>query len=101
MPVNQKDRRRFLKYASLGLVGVTVGTQLRKVAYAGDMPQLSLDDPTAKALKYVHASEVEGQNCENCMHLTGNAGDEWRPCNLFPGKLVAAEGWCAGWVKKP
>ncbi|RCU52889.1 MULTISPECIES: high-potential iron-sulfur protein [Corallincola] len=101
MPVNQNDRRRFLKYASLGIVGVTVGTQLRQFAHAGDMPHLSLDDATAKALKYVHASENAEQDCANCMHITGTDGDEWRPCNLFPGKLVNAKGWCAGWVKKP
>ena len=27
-------------------------------------------------------------------------GAEWRPCSLFPGKSVAADGWCSAWVKK-
>ncbi|MDP5191762.1 high-potential iron-sulfur protein [Rheinheimera baltica] len=33
--------------------------------------------------------------------LQGNAGEAWRPCGVFPGKLVNAEGWCAAWAKKP
>ncbi|WP_415233103.1 high-potential iron-sulfur protein [Rheinheimera aquimaris] len=31
----------------------------------------------------------------------GSAGDAWRPCGIFPGKLVSSEGWCAAWAKKP
>ena len=34
------------------------------------------------------------QHCGNCLQLPGNDGDAWRPCNLFPGKLVNANGWC-------
>ena len=34
-------------------------------------------------------------------HLTGKAGDAWRPCNLFPGKMVKNPGWCKVWVKAP
>jgi hypothetical protein len=35
------------------------------------------------------------------MQLTGKEGDEWRPCNVFPGKLVNANGWCKVWAPKP
>ena len=42
-----------------------------------------------------------GQTCANCLQLTGKVGDEWRPCNLFPGKLVHTNGWCKVYVKKP
>jgi hypothetical protein len=34
------------------------------------------------------------------MQLQGKEGDEWRPCNLFPGKLVNAHGWCKVWQAK-
>ena len=32
--------------------------------------------------------------------LLSRAGDAWAPCAIFPGKQVAAKGWCAAWVKK-
>jgi hypothetical protein len=80
-------------------------------APAGGKPHVAKDDPTALALAYFEdAKQVDpkkfptykaGQLCENCLQLTGNAGDEWRPCNLFPGKLVHAKGWCKVYVKKP
>ena len=28
-------------------------------------------------------------------------GDAWRPCQIFPGKLVNAKGWCSVWAPKP
>lgn len=40
---------------------------------------------------------VKGSTCENCSLLQGAEGSRYRPCNLFPGKLVAASGWCTGW----
>jgi High potential iron-sulfur protein len=74
-------------------------------------PHVKLDDPTAVALGYHDdAKKVDaktfttyqpGQMCSNCLQLNGKAGDSWRPCNLFPGKLVAAGGWCKVYLKKP
>ena len=67
-------------------------------------------DPTAQALGYhddaktVDAKQFPtyqpGQLCSTCLQLQGNAGDAWRPCNIFAGKLVNANGWCKVWVKK-
>jgi hypothetical protein len=86
---------------------------LESTAQAQDLPHVTLDDPTAKALAYVHDAKTvdtsnpaaaryeDGQNCANCVQLQGEAGAEWRPCALFPGKLVAAAGWCSVWTKKP
>ena len=80
-------------------------------ATTGDKPHVAANDPTALALSYFEdASKVDpkkfptykpGQLCSNCLQLTGKEGDEWRPCNLFPGKLVHAKGWCKVYVKKP
>ncbi len=69
-------------------------------------------DPTAIALKYKHdAAQADRdaaarpgappaeQNCINCQFTQADAG-EWRPCQLFPGKLVAANGWCSSWTLK-
>jgi hypothetical protein len=41
------------------------------------------------------------QLCSNCLQIQGKAGEAYRPCNLFPKKLVADKGWCKVWVKKP
>ena len=41
-----------------------------------------------------------GQMCNTCLQLQGKAGDAYRPCNIFAGKLVNANGWCKVWVKK-
>ncbi|MDH5620575.1 MAG: high-potential iron-sulfur protein [Gammaproteobacteria bacterium] len=32
--------------------------------------------------------------------MQGNDGDEWRPCQIFPGKVVNAAGWCSVWAAK-
>jgi len=96
-PVNRRD---FLKLSGGSLIGLTLGGVALR-ANAQDLPKLELEDPTAKALKYTHKSEVEGAICDNCMYIQGADGAEWRPCALFPGKSVNAQGWCTAWVKKP
>jgi High potential iron-sulfur protein len=69
--------------------------------------RLDVKDPAAIALGYVenvaqvdvkkYPDYVPGSNCENCLQLQGSAGNDYRPCNLFPGKLVSVSGWCKGW----
>jgi High potential iron-sulfur protein len=70
--------------------------------------RLDVKDPAAMAQGYVeNASQVDikkfpqfvqGSNCENCLLLQGSAGNNYRPCSLFPGKLVSVSGWCKGWT---
>ena len=74
------------------------------------LPHLEEGDPAAKALGYVHdVARVDpkanptfkaGSNCANCLQLQGKPGDTWRPCTIFPGRLVNANGWCKVWVPK-
>src|SRR5690554_5479658 len=110
MPSNTKptsSRRQFLNRAATIAVALPipalVGWSSR--ASAEDLPHLSEDDPVALALKYTHdattasARSSDTDVCDNCMHYSGDAGSEWGPCALFPGKDVAAKGWCSGWVK--
>ncbi|MCH8277922.1 MAG: high-potential iron-sulfur protein [Proteobacteria bacterium] len=47
------------------------------------------------------ANPAADQNCSNCALVLGNDGDAWRPCQIFPGKSVAAKGWCSVWAPKP
>jgi hypothetical protein len=104
----KSSRRQFLNRvavaaACLPISGVVVGTG---TARAADAPQLSEDDPMAKALKYTHdASTVKERSnatavCNTCQHYSGEAGSAWGPCALFQGKQVNAKGWCSAWAQK-
>lgn len=95
--MNKIDRREFLKLSGSALIGMTLGGVALRV---NAQEKITLDDPTAVALKYVHKSEVEGQYCKNCVYIQGENTAEWPPCSLFGGKLVAADGWCSVWIKK-
>ncbi len=95
--------------AAAGLAGVTAMAAPAPAAAA--FPKLDEKDPQAVALHYVHDAKLvdpkknpaykPGHHCANCLQVTGNAGDAWRPCNIFPKKLVSANGWCSVWVQKP
>jgi len=80
-------------------------------AAAAALTKLDPKEPTAVALRYVEdAKKVDpkknptfkpGQLCSNCFNIQGKAGEKFRPCSIFPKKLVASEGWCSVWAKKP
>jgi hypothetical protein len=104
-------RRNFLRNVAIALpVGSVI---FQGEALAEDLPKLDEADPTAKALLYVHdAAKVDksspqaaryeaGQTCANCSQIQGDASAEWRPCGIFPGKLVNDNGWCSVWAAKP
>ena len=96
-------RRKFIQLSAVAAVGCLA--QPGREARADDLPHLSEDDPMANAMKYTNdASTVDAasrnnpaadQNCANCALVQGNDGDAWRPCQIFPGKAVAAAGWCS------
>lgn len=79
-------------------------------ATAGPMPLVEETAAQAVALGYVanhtradtvkFKSYVAGNQCSTCALYLGKAGDAEGPCPLFPGKHVAAVGWCNSWVKK-
>ncbi len=101
-------RRKFIQLSAAAAAGCIMHPV--RDANAGDLPQLSEDDPMAKAMKYAHdASTVDAgsrtnpaevQLCSNCALIQGNDGDQWRPCQIFPGKVVNADGWCSVWAPK-
>ena len=65
--------------------------------------EISQKQPPADLLKLSTFCKFFGHRREIC-RLTalvqGNDGEEWRPCQIFPGKLVAANGWCTVWAPK-
>lgn len=103
------ERRQFLKYSA---AAAAAGCVVRpgSDAMAQDMPKLTTDDPVAASMRYTNdASTVDAasranpaadQRCSNCALVQGADGDEWRPCQIFPGKLVNANGWCSVWAPK-
>jgi hypothetical protein len=103
---HSSHRRRAVVNAAI-LLGAAAVPPLRR-ALGADLPKLDVKDPAAVAVGYVEqASDVDvkkfptyvkGSNCENCLLLQGKAGNNYRPCTLIPGKLVAVSGWCTGWA---
>lgn len=91
-------RRQFIQLSAVAAAGCFVrpGAEAR----ADDLPHLAEDDLTAQSLKYIDKSAMDGQTCAGCALIQGADGDVWRPCQIFPGKLVNAEGWCSVWAPK-
>lgn len=103
--VNNERRK-----ALVMMLGAAAGATLGMPALAQDLPHLEETDPTGAALGYKHdTTKVDAakypahkaeQKCSNCNLIQGKDGDAWRPCAIFPGKAVNADGWCAAYVVK-
>jgi hypothetical protein len=104
--ISRRDALMCLATAAGALVSIEAASA------AAEKPHLTADDPTAKALGYMEdaakADPVKnppyqaGQMCSNCLQSTGGTPtDLWRPCNLFPNKLVNSKGWCKVYIAKP
>ena len=106
--VSRQARRRFLKLAIAGVTAPLCGGLMIRRARAQE--RVSEDDELAQELGYRHdASAVdpsewptfeEGQICANCQLSEGAEGEEWGPCQIFGGQLVAAAGWCQAWIPR-
>lgn len=102
-----KLTRRVLVQKLSWAAGVSAAYPWRP-SYSVEPNRLDVKDPAAVALGYVeNVSQVDvkkfpqfvqGSNCENCLQLQGSAGNNYRPCSLFPGRLVSVSGWCKGWT---
>jgi len=96
--MKQINRRQFLG-STAAVVALSPSLLLSGRALAADVPRVDPNDPQAKALAYVHQSPKADNVCANCQLYSGAADAEWGPCTIFPGKQVAAAGWCSAWVK--
>lgn len=100
------SRRRFIKLTAIGLAAAPFANALLS-GTAGAADTISETDPQAAALGYkADATKADKrkdatQLCSNCNFYSGKAGEASGPCALFQGKLVAANGWCTAWAKKP
>jgi High potential iron-sulfur protein len=106
MPENAFNRRRLLSNLVLVAGAATILPLVR--ARSAEQPHLDVKDPAAVKLGYVEKAAAvdpkkfptyeKGSSCEDCAQLQGSAGAAYRPCTLFPGKLVAVAGWCSAWA---
>jgi len=103
--VIDRSRRRLLKRVALSAALIPLASIPLRVTRAADLPLVTQDDATAKALKYVpdasKSSDAKpGSKCANCSLYQGAAGSAQGGCLLFPGKAVMATGWCSSWTAK-
>lgn len=106
-----QSRRNAIRVVLTGMASIPLASLVGgRFAVAADLPHLEESDPAAKALQYVHDASkanrtdkggvaASEQYCHNCQFIQAESG-EWRPCALFPGKAVAADGWCISWAPK-
>lgn len=102
------DRRRFLGRIALGAAALPFLNLAP--AQAADLPHLTPDDPTAKALGYTNdASKIDaktetafkaGSSCAKCALFTAPASGDWGACGAFAGKSVNKAGWCRAFAPK-
>ena len=102
VPVDLPRRRLLRKFAAAASLA-TVAASRPVCVRAADAPLISVDDPAAKAVKYVEdAARVKeaapGSRCANCALYQGKYDSKTGPCQIFPGKTVVAAGWCASWA---
>ena len=100
---NHLTRRHFIRNAAIA--GSAGSLFMLSPASAQDLPKVTGDDPMATALQYVEDATTSaapnytaGSTCANCALIQGADGDAYRPCAVFPGKAVAAKGWCISWA---
>ena len=108
--IDSLSRRELLARMAIAMATAVAAAGASGVRAADATPHLDATDSTAAALGYVpDAAKVDasrfksyraGQSCSNCTQLQGVAGAEWRPCTLFPNKLVNVNGWCSAYVKQ-
>jgi len=112
MSIKSLSRRSFVKItaSSLTVIPLVVGAQEDQSDVSNANPKLPEDDPVAISLGYkekssnvdsgLYPNHQETQKCSGCS-LYVVADEAWGDCAVFPGKQVAAEGWCAAYVAKP
>ncbi|MGA9028077.1 MAG: high-potential iron-sulfur protein [Steroidobacteraceae bacterium] len=77
-------------------------------AAAPALTPLDPKEPAAASLGYTtDSATVDGkaipnhapdQKCANCVQFRGAASDAMGGCAIFPGRSVAANGWCKLWA---
>ena len=111
-PSEKKLTRRNFTKAGLGIAGLAFGSRLMPLPASAAhhetgehsaTPDLVTDIESNATLlaqvKYVPVSELEGQQCANCVLLVERDG-EYGKCGLFQQGKVPVTAWCTSWIKK-
>ena len=103
---HELDRRGFLTRC----VSVVAVALAAPESNAAELPHVAPTDPAARALGYVEDTTAADakkfpqhkptQTCANCKLFTKQAGLEYGPCQIFPGKAVHEQGWCGAYQAK-
>jgi hypothetical protein len=98
------NRRTFVIHSILGSAALASATlsqaQAAKVAETdAQAVALAYKEDGTKTDKVKYPKYAAGQNCASCQLYAG-AATGYGNCALFPGKQVAAAGWCSAYAKK-
>ncbi len=124
--MESRSRREFFKNiltvsAAMPVVAISAHLIAGSDVQADEPKPLDPKDPVATALGYHEeaakvdpakwtkkaADTANAQKCSSCMLFLGGdvkvpgSDKVWGRCQIFPGKLVRADGWCNSWVAKP
>lgn len=103
---SEPARRRFLKLA----IGAAAALPACAVMARRLRAQERVDPSSelAQDVRYVEDADAidpaefpdytQGEYCADCALYRGGEGDEWGPCDIFGGDLVAAKGWCTAFI---
>ncbi|MFT5588392.1 MAG: hypothetical protein ACI9ZF_000557 [Bradyrhizobium sp.] len=98
------NRRTFVIHSILGSAALATATmsqaQAAKVAETdAQAVALGYKEDGTKTDKVKYPKYTTKQNCANCQLYAG-AATGYGNCALFPGKQVAAAGWCSAHAMK-
>lgn len=110
VPKSKFSRRHMLALTASAVGAGLLTAIIPRCARGEELPHLAENDPTAAALGYREvATKVDvvkypaykaGQSCTTCRFFGATDKTAWATCQLFPGKNVAAKGWCSGYNAK-
>ena len=100
------NRREFIVQLGLGTGALVAGQAMAQGAPLAEADAQAvalgykMDNTKVDAQKY--PQHQPDQKCSGCALVApGAPAGEFIPCTAFQGKLVAANGWCMAFVKKP
>jgi hypothetical protein len=103
------SRRHFMQRVLVASALIPALNRVALGSQAEGLKPLDTKDSAASALGFViDASSAgsnpmykKGQHCASCAHYQGQTSDPIGGCNIYPGRSVPANGWCAGWSARP
>jgi High potential iron-sulfur protein len=107
MPHGMSRRHLIVKILLTG--ALLPALDLARGSQTAALTPLDSKDSAASALGFVSDAATagsnpmykKGQRCASCVHYLGQPTDATAGCNIYSGRSVPANGWCAGWSQRP